>query len=166
MEGFEFLPFLAYAILVVGYLVGVIGSVVPGIPGAFLIVAAAWLHEFLLPETFGAMAHGLLIGLAILAWLADLVSGVWGAKLGGATKSGLWGASLGGFLGFILFAFVGMILGTFFGALIGDIFAKRRDWQVLLKSGGGAVLGVLAALVFRIAIVFFMGIVLVAGVIL
>lgn len=157
--------FLAWAILILGYFVAVIGTLVPGLPGAAMIVVAMAAHEYLRPDTYTWIAHVSLILLAIASWLLDFLAGIWGAKLGGATKAGLWGAMIGGVVG-IPFGFLGLILGPFAGAIIGDIYGRRRDLMLLLRSGSGAALGFILSLLGRFAILLVMALILIFGAIL
>lgn len=153
---------IAWLVLALGYLLALAGTIIPGLPGALFIVLAVLLHKFLLPEIYSWWAISILIVLAVLSWVVDFLAGIWGARLGGATRSGLWGAALGGLLG-LPFGFVGLIMGPFFGAIIGDLYERRRDLVQLLRSGGGAALGFMISLVARFFLLFVMGLVLIFG---
>ena len=78
--------------------VGLVGTVVPLLPGTILILAGAILNHF----TLHTIGWPTLIGLTLLMLLAqalDIVSGAVGAKWFGATR---WGA-IGGILGIVTF---------------------------------------------------------------
>lgn len=150
---------LAWAILVIGYFLAVAGTLLPGLPGALFVVVGVLGHAYLRPETFSWVSISLIIFLALLSWLVDFLAGVWGAKLGGASRAGLYGAALGGFVGIFL-GLPGMIIGPFFGAIIGDLYAKRTDLIQLLRSGSGAALGFVISLFTRFALLFAMGLVI------
>lgn len=160
--GFSHADFWAWAILILGYFIAVIGTLVPGLPGAVMIVVAVAAHEYLRPDTYTWIAHVSLILLAIFSWLLDFLAGIWGAKLGGATKAGLWGAMIGGVVG-IPFGFLGLILGPFLGAILGDLYGRRRDLVQLLRSGSGAALGFVLSLLGRFAILLVMALILIFG---
>ena len=86
------------AVLMLG---GLVGTVVPLIPGTVLILLGAVVNHFAL----GSIGWGTLIGLTFLTILAqalDIVSGAAGAKWFGATR---WGA-IGGILGAIVGCFL------------------------------------------------------------
>lgn len=159
---FEGTEILAWSVLVIGFFLALVGTIVPGLPGAFLIVIAALIHEALRPETYSWIAHALLILFALLSLAVDFLASVWGAKLGGATKSGIIGAALGGLLG-LLFGFPGLILGPFVGAILGDLYERRRDIEKLLRSGGGAALGFIFSLIARFILLMLMALVLIFG---
>lgn len=153
---------LAWGLLVAGFFLAIVGAIVPGLPGAIFIVLGMWGHEYFRPETFTWVAHTLILILALLSWLVDFLAGIWGARLGGATRSGLIGAALGGLAG-LPFGFLGLIIGPFVGAVAGDLYAKRRDVVQLLRSGGGAALGFVFSLVARFVLLFLMAMVILFG---
>lgn len=141
----------AWTALCAGFLLAAIGSVVPGLPGALFAVLGALVHRWLLPGMLSTWGIGLLLGLAMLAWLSDALATSLGAKFGGATRSGMLGAALGGFIG-LFFGPPGLLLGPFLGAIGGDLYAKRTELKALVRSGAGATLGVLLALLLRLGL--------------
>lgn len=149
--------FLAWLALAGGLLLGAMGTVIPGLPGAAMVVAGALVHKWLLPGVLSWWTVGFLAGLAVISWIVDLMGGVMGARLGGATKAGLIGAAIGGALG-LLFGLPGLILGPFFGAIVGDLYAKRTNVLALMRSGSGAALGFLISLVMRILLLIAMAV--------
>lgn len=134
-------------------LVGLIGTVVPLIPGAILILFGAVVNHF----AIGSVGWGTLIVLTLLAVAAqglDIVSGAAGAKWFGATR---WGA-IGGILGAIVGLFFGLP-GLFVGPLLGAIAGELLGGKGILpagKSGWGTFLGTTAGIVGKLAIAFFM----------
>lgn len=160
----DFFPLLAWIILGLGIFLGTIGTIIPGLPGAMFIVIALVSHKYLLPDVFSWGLIAFITILGVLTWLADLAMTVLGAKLGGATKYGVYGASIGGLLGLFGGA-LGIIIGPFIGAVVGDIFAKRRELAKLLKSGIGASLSVIFALLARLLLLLVMVISIVCGII-
>ena len=130
---------------IVGYvliLIGLIGAVVPVLPGPFLI----WLGALVWAWGDGFVRVGwptliVLLLLAIAAWASDLfLNVVIGRRSGGSWKA-ILAAIGGGLLGGILFSGVVPVLGTLFGALIGAIagvFAAewwdKRDRRAALTA--------------------------------
>jgi uncharacterized protein len=139
----------AWILLIATVIVGTLGTVLPGMPGALLIFFGVLAHKLILPEVFSWWSVGVVFALAAASWLVDLLAGVAGAKWGGASKAGMFGAAIGGALG-VFFGPPGWILGPFFGAIIGDLYARRRNLQLLFKSGFGAAMGFVLALVARL----------------
>lgn len=141
----------AWTALCVGFLLAAIGSIIPGLPGALFVVIGAAIHKWLLPGLLSTWGLGLLAGLALLAWLSDLLATTLGARWGGASRWGMLGAACGGFVG-LFFGPPGLLLGPFVGAIAGDLYAHRTELKKLLRSGAGAALGVLLALLMRLVI--------------
>ena len=67
--------------------VGVAGTVMPWLPGTVLVLAglvlAAWMDGF---SRVGAGSVAVLVGLALLAFAADFITGALGAKRSGASR--------------------------------------------------------------------------------
>jgi uncharacterized protein YqgC (DUF456 family) len=133
-------------------LTGLIGTVVPLLPGTTIILAAAVMHHFLLgpAQSVGWWTLAALTLLTVLSYALDLVSGSLGAKRFGATR---WGA-IGGIVGTIVGLFFG-IIGIFVGPLIGVLAGELIGGKGLLpagKSTWGTLLGTTAGLVAKLII--------------
>jgi uncharacterized protein YqgC (DUF456 family) len=145
--------YLALAALLV--IVGLAGLVLPVLPGIVLVFAglflAAWAEGFARVGAFGLTIIGVL---AALAFVADLVGSLMGAKRVGASPRALLFATLGGVIG-IFFGIPGLILGPFVGAFVGELWA-RRDLLQAGKVGIGTWLGLVFAAIAKVAIAFLM----------
>ena len=146
------LYFLAAVALVI---VGLLGTVLPAIPGAIFVfgglLLAAWADGF---ARVGAVGLSIIGVLAALSWGTDFVATLMGAKRVGASPQALVGATLGGAFGLFL-GLAGMILGPFVGAVAGELIA-RREWLRAGKVGLGTWLGLVAAAVVKVIIAFMM----------
>ncbi|MDD3828794.1 MAG: DUF456 domain-containing protein [Anaerolineae bacterium] len=129
---------IASMILVI---VGLIGTVVPGIPGTILIFLGALLYGFL--EGFQAVGWPTLVVLGLLTVVATTAD-VWatsvGARLGGASGWSIVGGMVGGLVGLIVFTLPGAIIGALVGVLAVEIL-RARDWRQALKASGGWAVG-------------------------
>lgn len=149
---------MAYLLLVLLQTVGLF--LIPlGLPGLWVEVAAligyAWLTDF---ETIGAVALGIVLGLALLAELAELVLGGRFARRYGGGRRAAWGAILGGMVG----AVVGLpipLLGSVFGAMIGSFagaflleMTRRKGTAPALRVGWGALLGWVTAISLKVGV--------------
>jgi uncharacterized protein YqgC (DUF456 family) len=132
-------------------LIGLVGTVVPLLPGTTIILAAAIGHHFLLPgHSVGWWTIVGLTVLTVLSYVVDFVSGAMGAKYFGATR---WGA-LGGIIGAIVGVFFGLI-GIFVGPLIGVLVGELLGGKGVLpagKSTWGTLLGTTAGVVAKLGI--------------
>ncbi len=131
-------------------LVGLIGSVVPFLPGPLLIFAAGIIHTVLLPEAGMSVWGFVVLSLGIvLSYVIDFVSGAMGARWFGASRWGIAGVFIGGIVG-MFFVPVGLILGPLLGGVSFElIFAKKR-LQPAAKSAWGSLLGTGVGLVLRL----------------
>ncbi len=131
-------------------LVGVLGCILPAIPGTPLIFAAAVAHRLIVGES-GAQTWVLVtLGIiAILALAADYAAALYGAKALGASRLGMTGAVIGGLVGLFLGPF-GILLGPFVGAFSFE-FVGGRAWHDSAKAGAGATIGLLVGAVGKVA---------------
>jgi len=123
-------------------LVGLVGSVVPGLPGSPLVVLAAILHRLYFGEKSASNLVLIVLVLLMLASLGlDFLATVVGARKLGATWRGAVGAVVGGMIG-LFFGLPGIILGPFLGAVLLELLG-RKEFKKALQAGTGAVLGLL-----------------------
>jgi len=141
---------LWFALALAVMLVGLVGAVLPALPGPPLIFAAAVGHRLLVGEP-GAQTWVLVVlgTLAVLALGADFLAGFYGAKRLGATRRGMIGAALGGVVGLFLGPF-GILLGPFVGAFAFEFFGGR-EWRASAKAGAGATFGLLVGAAGKLA---------------
>jgi uncharacterized protein YqgC (DUF456 family) len=122
-------------------LVGLIGTVVPVIPGTLLIFLAALGYAFLDGfHTIGWLALLVLGVLAALATTTDVWASSVGAKIGGASGWSVVAGLLGGLVGFVLFTLPGAILGALLGVLVTEII-RLGELRKALKAGTGWIVG-------------------------
>ena len=146
---------LYYTLAAVLVAVGLAGTVLPAIPGALLIFGglflAAWADGFAHVGAVGLVIIGVL---GVLAFVADFVGSLLGAKRVGASPLALAGATVGGLFGFFL-GLPGLILGPFVGAVGGELLARGR-WRDAGKVGLGTWLGLVAGAVLKVILAFMM----------
>lgn len=135
--------------------VGVVGTVMPVLPGSILvlggIVLGAWIDDF---TKVGVWTLVFVAVLAVLAWAADHVAGLLGAQRAGASAQAMWGAAIGTVLG-IFGGLVGVLLLPLVGAAVGE-FLARRDQLRALHVGAATWLGMIAGIVAKLVLTFAM----------
>ena len=143
------LGWILSGLLVLG---GIIGVVVPVLPGTLLVLAglvlAAALDSF---ERVGWITLAFLGFLALFSTLVDVGASVLGAKRMKASQAALIGAAIGTVAG-LMFGIPGVVLGPFVGAVGGELWA-RRDLAQAGKVGLGTWVGLLLSTVLRAATV-------------
>jgi uncharacterized protein len=142
------------AVVAVAMAVGLVGTIVPFVPGLPLIWLAALgyglAQDF---DSSGIVAMAAITFLLVVGVAAKFLLASRRATSAGAPSSTILAGVLLGFAGFFIVPVVGFILG----AVLGVLFAERRrlnDWargwestkQVLVGFGIGVVLEVLAGL--------------------
>ena len=132
-------------------LAGLVGAIVPFVPGAPLIFAGALLHAIATDFTpIGVGRLAILAAIGVLAWALEHVAGVVGARSAGGSRAAVIGAMLGMVAGVIV-APVGLLLGPIVGAIAGELLAGRAP-GASVRSGLGAALGVLTGVVAHFAL--------------
>lgn len=116
-------------------IVGVIGAVLPALPGPPLSFVGV-LILFLCSSEVSIVTLVVLGLAAALITLLDYVAPIWLTKRVGGSKYSMWGAGIGMFVG-LFFSLPGIILGPFIGALIGEYMAgtpKDKALKVAFMS--------------------------------
>ena len=128
-------------------LVGLVGSIVPGIAGppfSFLgLLVLSFVKGIAYSTTF-LVVMGLI---AAVVFALDYVVPVWGTKKLGGTKAGVRGSTIGLVLGLMVtfvfpIGFIAVLIGPFIGAYLGEKQAGSNDGQAL-KAAFGSFVGFL-----------------------
>ena len=159
-------------VALIAMFVGLVGSVLPALPGVTLIFISALVYAFFTGfEVVGGLVLGLLALFAVLALVADFVGTSYGARRFGASNWGTAGGAIGGILGALvglLFlgigSLFGLILGSVGGVFLGEYLRRRRhgtpdqgtdgprvrparaegnDWRRTGRAAGGVFVGYL-----------------------
>jgi uncharacterized protein len=133
-------------------LVGLIGTVLPVIPGTPLIFVGAFLYAVV--EGFHAVGWPTLAVLGLLtlvATTADLWASSVGAKMGGASGWSVILGLIGGMAGLLLFSLPGAILGAIL-AIVSSEIIRQDDWKKALKAGSGWIVGWILSTVLQLSI--------------
>ena len=151
-----------WVVAVLLILIGLIGTLVPAVPGVLAVfggmLLGAWIDGF---RRIGWITIAILALLALLSLLADVVGAVFGAKRVGASKLALLGAALGSVVG-LFYGLLGALIAPFFGAAAGELITRRRLAQAA-RVGVGTWIGFALTLVARVIIVIAMLIVFVTS---
>jgi hypothetical protein len=140
-------------ILAVGLVVvGIAGTVLPGLPGAILVFAGlalgAWIDGF---TRVGLPTLGALAVLTAAAYAADFLATAVGARRLGTSWWGVGGAVVGALAG-LPFGLPGLVVGPFVGAFLLELLV-RRDVRQAGRAGVGAWLGLLLGIAGRLGLV-------------
>jgi uncharacterized protein len=140
---------LSLALLIMA--VGLLGSVLPVLPGVPVVLGAAVLHKLYFGSNGASWwLMALLVILTLLALGLDYLATSIGARKLGASWRGMLGAIIGGVVG-LFFSLPGILLGPFIGAFLLEL-AGGYECRQALRAGAGATLGLLAGALGKFAI--------------
>ncbi len=129
-------------------LVGIIGCIVPGLPGLPIAYAGLWIAQATERVEFSwqtLLIWGIVV---VVLQVADYIVPALGTKKFGGTKYGIWGSTIGVFAG-LAFGAVGVILGPLVGAVLGELIGGK-EFEDALKAGWGSFLGIFFGTVVKL----------------
>jgi uncharacterized protein YqgC (DUF456 family) len=145
-----------YVIAAALILVGLIGAIIPALPGIPLIFGGIWLLAW--ADRYQHLGTWWLLGIAVIGLVGlvvDLLAGALGAKRVAASPQAVWGALLGTLIG-LFFGLPGLLLGPFLGAVAGELAAGNsvlRSAHVGVGTWIGLLFGTLVKLVSSLMMV-------------
>lgn len=147
---------LLWTVVACGFmLAGIVGSVVPLLPGPPLSFVG--LLTLQLREQPAFTLKFLLIWLVIVIIIAilDYVVPIYGAKKFGGSKHGMWGCAIGLIAG-LWFGPLGIIMGPFVGAFVGEMIATEQSDKAL-RAALGSFIGFVFSTLIKLIACFVMG---------
>jgi uncharacterized protein YqgC (DUF456 family) len=132
-------------VVIAAGIVALIAPIVPGVAIIYLgILIVAWADHF---TRIGPVMLFLMLGVTLVALVADNVAGLLGARRAGASAWGVFGAGVGA-LGGLVFGLPGVILGPAVGALVFE-YARNPDAKRAMRAGAGGLLGFLLGVIAK-----------------
>ncbi|NUQ10978.1 MAG: DUF456 domain-containing protein [Gemmatimonadaceae bacterium] len=132
-----------------------------GVPGTFIMVAAALAADYFASAGIGWLAIGTSLILAVIAEVLEWTLSARFAEKYGGSKRAAWGALIGGFVGAfagvpvpVIGSMIGAFAGAFLGALIGEYSQRESDATSATRVATGALIGKAAATAIKLAIAF------------
>jgi hypothetical protein len=143
----DILLFIGAGILIV---LGILGAVLPGFPGApFSYIGLLMIH-FTEKIQYSTKLLVILFLLVVVVQVLDYVVPAWCTKKFGGSKWGIYGSLIGLVFGMFIPPY-GFIIGPFAGALIGEMLSGRET-NVALKAGFGSFVGLIASTGAKLAV--------------
>jgi uncharacterized protein YqgC (DUF456 family) len=130
-------------------IVGILGSLLPLLPGPPIAYVGLLLQLFREPAPFTTEFILVWGGIVVLSLLLDYLVPIWGTKKFGGTKYGVWGCTIGFLLAFWMGPW-GVVIGPFLGAFVGELLAgqdSRKSFRAAMGSFVGFLLGSFVKLV-------------------
>jgi uncharacterized protein YqgC (DUF456 family) len=125
---------LAFVLLIIG----IIGAVVPMLPGPPLSFIGLLLVQW---SGYGGFTSDFLwvwAGITVIITVMDYILPSLLARKFGGSRSAAIGSFIGLIIGLFFFPPWGMIAGTFLGALVGELIHNRENMEQAFKSALGA----------------------------
>ena len=143
----EIFLFILSALLII---VGIIGAVVPALPGPPLGYVGLLLLQLTDKVQF-SVSFLIGWGIATLAvTILDFYLPIWTTKKIGGSKAGINGSIIGMIVG-IIFTPIGMILGTLLGAIVGELVGGASGDKAI-RSGFATFIGTMLSIGIKLII--------------
>ncbi|NKF22053.1 DUF456 domain-containing protein [Solimonas marina] len=144
-------PVLGIIAAILLIVVGLIGTLLPIVPGAPLVFFGLWLIALVDHyQHIGWPTLTLLGAIVVVTVIVDFVASAVGAKKVGASRQAVTGALLGSIIG-MFFGIPGLLLGPFIGAVVGELMAQRQVERAT-TVGIATWLGLLAGSIAKLAL--------------
>lgn len=141
------MPYYVYLIIFsVLMLPGILGVIIPALPGIPLMFILAVVYGFIDKWQHLTVSNIIVLLVIALASLAiDYFSGILGAKYGGASGKSMLYGMLGLLVGLVIFPPFGGIIGLFLGIVISELVLHGNNKRAI-KAATGGLLGTLAGM--------------------
>ena len=138
---------IAFVLLILGLL----GSIIPGLPGPPLSFIGILLIHFFTGTQFSTSFLLTWAVIVVLVFLLDYSMQVWGVKKFGGGRKAILGTFLGLFMG-LLFPPVGLLIGPFIGAFIGALLEVQGDNTRALNVAIGSFIGFVTGTILKLVV--------------
>lgn len=151
-ETIQFLYILSAVLILVG-LLGTVLPVLPGIPVAFAgMWLAAWVGNY---QEISVLTLVILGVLTLISIGVDILASALGAQRAGASKMAIVGAAIGSLVGMLFFNLPGLIIGPFVGVLVVET-SKGKSVREASKIGFATWIGMAVGVALKVGLAFSM----------
>ncbi len=155
IQGSEFLGYagvsVAWAITIGLMIVGMVGCVMPVLPGHLILLIAAMGHRLMLGEGSGLQWWSFVIlgVLMAISQALEMFSGAAGSKWFGGSRWGALGAIFGA-IGGLFFMPFGILVGPLVGCFAMEIAVAKMEARPAMVSGVGSVVGTVTGMAIKL----------------
>ena len=146
------MDFIIIIIVILLLLIGLIGCIIPALPGPPISFSGLLLFHFFTSYNLEEDTLWLLAAVVVAITFLDYWLQVYGVKKFGGGKKAIHGTILGLVLGLFLFPPFGLIIGPFVGAFLGAKMEAKEDTNRAIKIAFGALAGFLGGTVLKFAV--------------
>ncbi len=130
-------------------IIGIIGSIVPIVPGPPITFSGLLLVHFTSEQPFTVEFLIIFGVLAVLSSFIDNVLPIYATKKFNGSKKGVWGSAIGLLIGLFFFPPFGIIVGPMLGAYVGEIIDGKTTDKAF-KPALGSLIGFLTSIFLRL----------------
>ena len=143
---------LIIVLVIILLLIGLIGCIIPALPGPPISFLGLLLLHFFTSYTIDVETLWLLAAIVSLITFLDYWLQIYGVKKFGGGKKAINGTILGFVLGLLLFPPFGVIIGPFIGAFLGAKMEVKEDTNRAIKIAMGALAGFLGGTFLKFSV--------------
>lgn len=142
---------LALITAVIFFILGMLGTIFPALPGSILVFAGMVIYGFMTGfSNLNVSFYILEFAVLVLTFLIDFLATAKGAKHFGGSRGAAIGAAAGTILGLITLGPLGIVIGPFVGAVLAELISGTEIKQSL-RSGFGSVVGIVGGTIFKLS---------------
>jgi uncharacterized protein YqgC (DUF456 family) len=133
------------------FLLGFLGSFIPGLPGPPLSYLGVLIIHFFTPTQFSNSFLFTWALVVVAVFVLDYMLQAWGVKKFGGGRKATIGTFIGLFVG-LLFPPIGLLIGPFAGAFIGALSEVKGDNTRAFKVAIGSFIGFVTGTVLKVGV--------------
>lgn len=142
-----------FVLMLILLLAGLVGVALRILPGVSLMFVMTLIYAFINHFQRLSITDIVILGvIALAAELIDYFSGVYGAKIFGASKAGIIGGMIGSMIGLFLLPPLGLFIGLVAGVALVEFMLKKKTVRHSAKAAAGALIGSISGLVINLVL--------------
>ena len=140
------------AIAVILFILGILGTFMPALPGSPLIWLGMLLYGFFTEFQGFSLTFYLGQAVAVLAtMIVDYTATAYGTKKYGGSPAAVWGGILGVIIGPFVLGPLGFVIGPFLGAFALEVLTGRQT-EKAFQAAFGTLVGLLGGTILKLTI--------------
>ena len=140
----------ALFLAIILFIAGLLGTILPVLPGAILIYCGMLLYGFITKfATLDANFFLLQALVLVLVFSVDFLASAAGTRRFNGSKQAAWGSIIGTIFGLIFFGPLGIVIGPFLGAVVAELLRGTQINQAI-RVGFGTLIGILGGTVLKL----------------
>jgi hypothetical protein len=141
---------IALIVTIIMFIIGIIGTILPALPGVVLIFGGMLVYGFM--TNFEGLSIWFfviqLLAMAVI-FVMDFIASAVSTKNYGGSKQATFGAAVGTIFGIIVLGPLGIIIGPFAGSVAAEILLGKEIKQAI-RVGFGSIVGVVGGTIFKL----------------